>query len=140
MAESMARSLRVSAPAKINLHLGVGPGAGADGFHPLLSWMVTVGLFDKLEFTLVDVPGIGLSCDDPAIPCDASNLVVKTASGLLDLIRASGEAAGDRPGVAAALQKRIPVGAGFGGGRSHRAVTLMALERLLELNWSAHRS
>jgi 4-diphosphocytidyl-2-C-methyl-D-erythritol kinase len=138
MAETMAATLRVSAPAKTNLHLRVGPPT-ADGFHPLLSWMVTVGLFDKLEFTLVDVPGIDLSCDDPAIPCDASNLVVKTASGLLDLIRASGEAAGDRPGVAAALQKRIPVGAGLGGGSSDGAFTLMALDRLLDLNWPAQR-
>jgi 4-diphosphocytidyl-2-C-methyl-D-erythritol kinase len=121
MAQSMARSLRVSAPAKINLHLRVGPVAAADGFHPLLSWMVTVGLFDNLEFTLVDVPGIDLSCDDPAIP------------------RASGEAVGDRPGVVAALQKRIPVGAGLGGGSSDGAFTLIALDHLLGLNWPAQR-
>jgi 4-diphosphocytidyl-2C-methyl-D-erythritol kinase len=43
-------ALRLLCPAKINLHLRVGPRRHADGFHPLLSWMVTVGLFDTLEF------------------------------------------------------------------------------------------
>ena len=47
--------MRVNAPAKINLHLRVGPPT-PDGFHPLLTWMVTVGLFDNLEFTLTDTP------------------------------------------------------------------------------------
>src|SRR5580765_3720274 len=92
MADSSANSFRTPAPAKINLHLRVGPPT-ADGFHPLLSWMVTVGLFDILEFTLVDgTPGVALSCDDPAIPVDASNLIVKTASALLETNRASGAA------------------------------------------------
>src|SRR5215212_7559163 len=91
-----AQRLRVAAPAKINLHLRVGPPA-ANGFHPLLSWMVTVGLFDNLEFTLTDQPGVHLSCDDPAVPCDASNLIVKTASALLDTIDRSRTAG--NPGV-----------------------------------------
>ncbi len=137
MADSAANTFRTPAPAKINLHLRVGPPTAGDGFHPLLSWMVTVGLFDNLEFTLVDTPGISLSCDDPAIPRDASNLVVKTASALLDMTRASGEARGrNASGVAAALQKRIPVGAGLGGGSSDGAFTLLALDRLLGLQWS----
>ena len=41
--------MRVPAPAKINLHLRVGP-PREDGFHPLLSWMATAGLFDTLTF------------------------------------------------------------------------------------------
>src|SRR5436305_148778 len=128
MADSPANSFRTPAPAKINLHLRVGPPT-ADGFHPLLSWMVTVALFDKLEFTLVDAPGVALSCDDPAIPVDASNLIVKTASALLETNRASGAAPSrdrQRPGVAISLIKRIPVGAGLGGGSSDGAFTLLA--------------
>jgi 4-diphosphocytidyl-2-C-methyl-D-erythritol kinase len=137
MADSMTANttFRTPAPAKINLHLRVGPPTAGDGFHPLLSWMVTVGLFDNLEFTLVDSPpGVTLSCDDPAIPRDASNLVVRTASALLEITRR-----GSAAGVAASLQKRIPVGAGLGGGSSDGAFTLRALDRLLGLKWSAQQ-
>ena len=129
-----AQPLRVAAPAKINLHLRVGPPRAGDGFHPLMSWMVTVGLFDNLEFTLTDTPGVRLTCDDPAIPTDASNLVVKTATGLLDAANLASST-----GVDIALQKRIPAGAGLGGGSSDGAVTLLALNKLLNLNWSPDR-
>ena len=138
MADSSANSFRTPALAKINLNLRVGPPT-ADGFHPLLSWMVTVGLFDKLEFTLVDdSPGIALTCDDPAIPVDASNLIVKTASALLhEANRAPDAASSSRDrGVAVSLTKRIPVGAGLGGGSSDGAFTLLALDHLLGMKWS----
>ena len=138
MTASSVPSFRVSAPAKINLHLRVGPPT-ADGFHPLLSWMVTVGLFDNLEFTLVDAPGVSLSCDDTAIPCDGSNLIVKAASAMLEMVPSSGESTKHVRGVAAALHKQIPVGAGLGGGSSDGAFTLVALNRLLGLNWNAQR-
>jgi 4-diphosphocytidyl-2-C-methyl-D-erythritol kinase len=148
--------MRVTAPAKINLHLRVGPPT-ADGFHPLVSWMTTVGLFDILDFTRVDdssaPSGVRLRCDDPSVPTDASNLVVKTATALLDSLDAShnpddggGRSASDAPrrsfearSFEAALQKRIPVGAGLGGGSSDGAFALVALDRLLGLNWPAGR-
>jgi 4-diphosphocytidyl-2-C-methyl-D-erythritol kinase len=140
MADSSANSYRTPAPAKINLHLRVGPPT-ADGFHPLLSWMVTVALFDILEFTLVDGPpaGIALACDDPAIPVDASNLIVKTASALLETNRASGAVPSRDRGLSISLTKRIPVGAGLGGGSSDGALTLLALDHLLGLKWSAQQ-
>ncbi|MGB7160213.1 MAG: 4-(cytidine 5'-diphospho)-2-C-methyl-D-erythritol kinase [Tepidisphaeraceae bacterium] len=142
--------MRVRAPAKINLHLRVGP-ARDDGFHPLLSWMCTVGLFDTLEFsfpTQVDPPGGGaddtcanalltLASDDPALPTDAGvNLVTRAATALADTLSASRE--GPRTGkrVSAFLNKRIPTGAGLGGGSSDAAATLVALNRL----WDAKRS
>ena len=124
--------VRVAVPAKINLHLRVGPPA-PDGFHPLSSWMVTVGLFDNLEFTFTDSPGVVLTCDDPAIPTDATNLVVKCARAILD---ESGRAS---TGVSITLRKRIPVGAGLGGGSADGAFTLIALNRLLGLGWPAER-
>jgi 4-diphosphocytidyl-2-C-methyl-D-erythritol kinase len=134
---SMFPTYRVKAPAKINLHLRVGPPT-ADGFHPLLSWMVTVGLFDNLEFTLVDTPGVTLSCDDPKIPCDETNLIAKAASALLAMAHSTAKTTKVR-GVASALHKQIPVGAGLGGGSSDGAFTLVALNRLLGLNWSDQR-
>jgi 4-diphosphocytidyl-2-C-methyl-D-erythritol kinase len=125
--------LRVAVPAKINLHLRVGPPT-ADGFHPLGSWMVTVGLFDNLEFTLTPTPGVHLTCDDPALPTDASNLVVKCAQALL-------EESGHAPstGVDIHLRKQIPSGAGLGGGSADGAFTLLALNHLLDLRWPPDR-
>ena len=78
--------MRLLAPAKINLHLRV-YGVQSDGFHPLLSWMCTVGLFDTLEIdhTQIDqtANGIAVSCDDASIPCDARNLVYRAAELML---------------------------------------------------------
>lgn len=130
--------LRLTPPAKINLHLRVGPPT-ADGFHPLLSWMVTAALFDNLEFTLIDRPGVSLLCDDPTIPCDARNLIVKTASALLESIASPDKPRPTVRGLSAALQKRIPVGAGLGGGSSDGAFALLALNHLLNLNWPPDR-
>jgi 4-diphosphocytidyl-2-C-methyl-D-erythritol kinase len=124
--------MRVLAPAKINIHLRVGP-RRPDGFHPLLSWMTTVGLFDTLTFTRVrskgGAPGaaVTLRCDHPDLPCDRRNLIVKIADALraestLDLSNATDLDIG--------LEKRIPVGAGLGGGSSDGAFALMALNRL----------
>jgi 4-diphosphocytidyl-2-C-methyl-D-erythritol kinase len=133
MSTTPTSAMRVTAPAKINLHLRVGPPT-ADGFHPLSSWMVTVGLFDNLEFTLTTTPGVRLTCDDPGLPTDASNLVVKCATGLLDAANLA-----TSTGVDITLHKRIPAGAGLGGGSSDGAFTLLALNRLLNLNWPPDR-
>src|SRR5687767_11969938 len=95
--------MRVPAPAKINLHLRVGP-MGRDGFHPLLTWMVTAGLFDTLTFVrhaprAADQAGgatggtiFALSCSDPALPVDAGgNLVTRVATALADTLSRIGE-------------------------------------------------
>src|SRR3954463_3585034 len=134
--------MRVPAPAKINLHLRVGPRREADGFHPLLTWMTTVALFDTL--TLVrrpsDVAARGdrdpfvLSCDEPSLPTDGRNLVVKAATALVDAAGSSpstrtgeGSTGAGLPGVSAFLAKRIPSGAGLGGGSSDAAAALVGL-------------
>lgn len=142
--------MHVLAPAKINLHLRVGR-RRADGFHPLMSWMATVGLFDKLTFerarppAVVYRPGISFSCDRPDVPADPSNLVVKAANALIAATEGSrptlsalaanpsSDEAGDLS-AAIRLEKRIPVGAGLGGGSSDAARTLLALNRLWGLS------
>jgi 4-diphosphocytidyl-2-C-methyl-D-erythritol kinase len=163
--------MRVQAPAKINLHLRVGP-LRADGFHPIVTWMSTVGLFDILEIDRTH-GRFELRCDAPGVPCDAGNLVVKAAAALADSV-AEGSSAGliasfkspthftqqemgedkrdmDRGpgnreggamtdfGLSVALQKRIPVGAGLGGGSSDGASILLALNHLWRLNWPPQR-
>jgi 4-diphosphocytidyl-2-C-methyl-D-erythritol kinase len=137
-------SMRLLCPAKINLHLRVGP-CRADGFHPLLSWMGTVGLFDTLMLGLSGAPApavptgtaatgghvatgglqIALECDPPGLPCDERNLIVRVARAWPVEGAAPAGAA-----IVARLTKRTPVGAGLGGGSSNAARMVLALDRL----------
>ena len=142
--------MRLPAPAKINLHLRVGP-PRADGFHPLLTWMVTVGLFDTLVFIRRSISAarrprgrFSLSTDHPALPTDDRNLVTRVATALADALEREGAAGrigegstgADRDGVSAFLNKKIPAGAGLGGGSSDAAAALFGLNKLWRANWS----
>ncbi|MGN6625787.1 MAG: 4-(cytidine 5'-diphospho)-2-C-methyl-D-erythritol kinase [Tepidisphaeraceae bacterium] len=123
--------MRVRSPAKINLQLRIGP-LQQDGFHPLVSWMVTVGLFDTLDFSPADEGVTTLTCSDPSIPTDSRNLVIKA----VDLLRAE---SGATSGVAIHLEKTIPAGGGLGGGSGNAATTLQALNTLWQLKLSPER-
>jgi len=114
--------LTQAAPAKLNLSLAV-TGRRADGFHELVSLVASVKLFDRLDFT----PGgpWRLTCDDPALPVDGTNLVLKAAEAFRR----------HRPEVVSGhfhLHKLIPSGAGLGGGSSDAAAALRALDLSLE--------
>ena len=109
------------ARAKINLHLRVGR-VRPDGFHPLLTWMTTVGLHDRLAPAVTNDPRVTMTCDDPSLPIDENNLVIKAARAL------------GVTGVAVHLAKSIPHGGGLGGGSSDAAATLIGLNRLFGLN------
>jgi 4-diphosphocytidyl-2-C-methyl-D-erythritol kinase len=103
------------APAKLNLFLEI-VARRPDGFHELETVMLPVDLYDTLEFCErpADGQGIVSSCNDPSLPTDANNLVV----------RAAGNWTRD---VSIDLTKRIPSQAGMGGGSSDAATTLMAM-------------
>lgn len=79
----------------------------------------TISLCDELTFENREDDQINLACDDPEIPLDDSNLIVKAAKALQ-----SGQ------GVDVNLRKIIPTKAGLGGASSNAAVTLLALNRL----------
>jgi 4-diphosphocytidyl-2-C-methyl-D-erythritol kinase len=118
----MATISRLS-PAKINLTLRVGP-TRPDGFHEIESLVARVGLCDTVNVTLRDDGQLSLACDDPAVPGDETNLALRAARRLR-------EATGVRNrGVDIALEKRIPPGAGLGGGSSNAATVLMLLNEL----------
>ena len=121
--------MRLLAPAKINLHLRVF-GVQSDGFHPLMSWMSTVGLFDTIDVEET-TNGIALSCDDPGIPADARNLVYRAAQLMLD----ERNAQPFRVGVKVQLTKQIPAGGGLGGGSSDAGRVLLGLNRLLGMEY-----
>src|SRR4051794_29568231 len=93
--------IEVPAYAKINWSLRV-TGKRADGFHDLETLFQTISLHDKLTFRESD--RMSLTCDDPSIPSDDSNLVLRAARAL------------GSPAVAIELKKVIPAGGGLGGG------------------------
>jgi 4-diphosphocytidyl-2-C-methyl-D-erythritol kinase len=113
------------APAKLNLGLRV-VGRRADGFHLLASVFVPLDLCDELEVTVGPGAGVTLRIEGgpPDLPADDDNLAVRAATAFL-------EAAGTDRAVALRLTKRIPVGAGLGGGSSDAAAVLRALMRSL---------
>jgi 4-diphosphocytidyl-2-C-methyl-D-erythritol kinase len=112
--------MRVLSPAKINWSLRV-LGRRGDGFHDLETLFQTISLHDVLTFT--PARETTLVCDDPSIPTDESNLILRAARALA------------APPVAIELQKRIPAGGGLGGGSSNAATTLRALNELFDLGF-----
>jgi 4-diphosphocytidyl-2-C-methyl-D-erythritol kinase len=103
--------MRVNAYAKINWSLRV-TGKRTDGFHDIETLFQTISLHDTLTFE--DSDRLSLTCDDPSIPIDDTNLVIRAA-------RAVGA------NTSIALHKEIPAGGGLGGGSSDAAATLIAL-------------
>jgi 4-diphosphocytidyl-2-C-methyl-D-erythritol kinase len=126
-------SLRVLTPAKVNLILRVLE-RRPDGFHAVWSLMQTVGLHDELTLTIQPggTPRIDLRCDHAVLAADQSNLVYRAARLVV-------ERAGRAVNLSIALIKRIPLGAGLGGGSSDAAATILGLARLLGLNWSVEQ-
>ena len=112
--------LRAEAPAKINRELRVG-GRRADGFHEIRSRFCTIDLADRLE--VEDAGGLEISCSGLPVPGGDSNLVALAARSLAEEL-------GIAPRARIRLEKRIPVGAGLGGGSADAAVTLLLLSRL----------
>ncbi len=123
--EAVSEIITLSAPAKLNLFLAI-TGRRADGFHELVSVVAPLTWGDELT---VEQGGGGkeqdfvLECDDAAVPVDGSNLVLKAA----EAFRAR---TGWKGGAKFVLKKRIPVGAGLGGGSSDAAAALRGLNEL----------
>lgn len=117
--------LELIAPAKINLFLQV-LGKRADGYHDLRSLMCCVGLHDTLTLRM-DAACNAITCSDPGLPCDEKNLALKAA------LRFQRHLAAETPleprHLSIHLTKRIPVGAGLGGGSSDAAAVLQALNQ-----------
>ncbi len=124
VAREIAGWTQVWAPAKVNLYLRV-VGKRPDGYHELATFMMPVPIFDTLSAREIS-SGIQFECDDPHLPRDSSNLVVKAAQKLA-------QKCGVAKGVQILLTKRIPSQAGMGGGSSDAAATLVCLNQLWNL-------
>jgi 4-diphosphocytidyl-2-C-methyl-D-erythritol kinase len=131
--------VKIRAPAKINLGLRV-VGERADGYHLLDTVMAAVTLYDEIAIKKRrpaksqgrDAAKLRVTCDHPRIPAGEKNLVYRAASLLLQ------RAGLDQP-LDIHIRKRIPIGAGLGGGSTDAAATLVGLNRLLKLGFSARR-
>ena len=107
-----------TAPAKVNLTLRV-LGRRSDGFHEIETLIVPVTLADRLS--VEEAKEWTFSCDDPTVPDGEGNLVVRAA-------RLFYRETGLKPAVRVHLSKRIPHGAGLGGGSSDAAAALRLLD------------
>lgn len=115
--------VRLFSPAKLNLELRALE-RRSDGYRELDTEMVLLDLGDELELTRSPEPGVRLSLEGPAltddIPSDDRNLAVRAAQRVLAECGASGRSAG----LDLRLLKRVPSGAGLGGGSSNAAAAL----------------
>ncbi len=112
--------LIAEAPAKINRELRVGP-RRPDGFHEIRSRFCAIDFCDRIEVEESD--RLELSCSGLPVPCGDTNLVARAA-------RALGDRLGIASGARIRLAKRVPAGAGLGGGSADAAVTLLLLSKL----------
>lgn len=112
------------APAKINLGLHV-LRKRADGYHDVETVLHRIDWADTVTARPADA--LTMTCSDPALPTDRENLCMQAAHRLADAFDVGA-------GAALHLEKRVPYGAGLGGGSSDAAATLRLLSRLWDLN------
>ena len=123
------RSLSLRASAKVNLSLEVLE-KRPDGYHEISTVMLAVDLHDRL--TIEAAPALSLQTDDPELPTDEGNLILRAARLLQNASKVE-------TGARIKLRKRIPVAAGLGGGSSDAAAALWGLNRLWKLGWPRAR-
>lgn len=121
--------MTVRVPAKINLHLAVGP-SRPDGFHDLVTVFHAVSLFDEVSVVASDAPGIEVFGEGVAeVPADETNLAWRAVQLLA-------ERAERDPDVRLVLRKGIPVAGGMAGGSADAAGALVGLSALWKLDLS----
>jgi 4-diphosphocytidyl-2-C-methyl-D-erythritol kinase len=119
--------MQVLAPAKINISLRI-LGRRSDGFHEIETVIAPISLCDEIKIGRSSIKNeIVFCCDNPSVPKGEDNLVVRAAKLFFKEIKLTG-------GVSIELNKRIPHGAGLGGGSSDAASTLLALNDWFETN------
>ena len=117
--------MQVLGPAKINLWLRI-LGHRNDGFHEIETLIAPISFADEIKIEQRDGrKRIVFHCDNRSVPKGDDNLVVRAAKVFFDETNVKG-------GVAIELKKKIPHGAGLGGGSSDAASTLLALNELFE--------
>ncbi|NJO79013.1 MAG: 4-(cytidine 5'-diphospho)-2-C-methyl-D-erythritol kinase [Cyanobacteria bacterium RM1_2_2] len=117
------------APAKINLYLEI-LGDRPDGYHELAMILQSIDLADQIDLRSNGTDQIRVSCDDPQIPTDSSNLAYKAAALMANQFAEMYRKFG---GVDISLHKRIPMGAGLAGGSADAAAVLVGMNLMWKL-------
>ena len=116
--------MKLSAPAKVNLHLRV-LHRREDGFHDLETLMVPLTLADDITVAISIGRTVKVTCDQADVPLGDDNLATRAA-------QLFSRATGQQFGAEIGITKRIPMGAGLGGGSSDAAAVLIALDALFK--------
>jgi 4-diphosphocytidyl-2-C-methyl-D-erythritol kinase len=115
--------MQVRAPAKINLSLKI-LGRRNDGFHEVDTLIAPISLYDGIKIDKGAAgKGIEFRCDNPSVPQGDDNLAVRAAKAFFETTKID-------PAVSIELEKKIPHGAGLGGGSSDAASVFLALNEL----------
>jgi len=121
----MLEELHLESPAKVNLRLEILK-RREDGYHEVRTILQKISLCDKLHFSLTKEKGIKITTDHPNLSVGRTNLVYQAVQSILKKLDYKG-------GVRIEIEKRIPLGAGLGGGSSNAATTLKALNQLFNM-------
>jgi len=124
----MTNTLHLESPAKVNLRLEILK-RREDGYHELRTILQKISLHDTLHFFLKKEKGVSITTDHPKLPVGKDNLVFRAAQSVLKV-------SGYKGGIHIEIEKRIPLGAGLGGGSSNAATTLKAMNQLLKMDLS----
>ncbi|MDQ6874652.1 MAG: 4-(cytidine 5'-diphospho)-2-C-methyl-D-erythritol kinase [Actinomycetota bacterium] len=125
----MTDPVQVRAPAKLNLHLAVGP-RRADGFHELVTVYQAVSLYDEVTASPSTELSVRVRGEGAAdVPAGEDNLAARAALALAEL-------AGIEPMVALDVSKAIPVAGGMAGGSADAAAALVACDALWQVGLS----
>jgi 4-diphosphocytidyl-2-C-methyl-D-erythritol kinase len=125
----MISHISLKAAAKINLYLEI-TGNRPDGYHDLVMVLQSIDLCDRVDIRKVShksgTDKIQVTCTNPEVPCDHTNLAYKAAALLQSTYS-------DIEGMEIAIAKQIPMGAGLAGGSANAAAVLVGINRLWDL-------
>ena len=122
----MMEKICLVSPAKINLRLEILK-KRSDGYHEVRTLLQKISCYDTLRVALTKRRGIFITSNNPNLPTGRDNLVYRAVESLLKTTDYGG-------GVRVFIRKRIPLGAGLGGGSSDAATALKAVALLLGLD------
>ena len=117
-------SIKLLSPAKINLTLNI-VGVRADGYHELRSIIQPIDLFDEVALSLIEGNDIQLEVSGIPVPKGKENLAYRAAEIYFEQANLS-------MGLKINIKKRIPTGAGLGGGSGNAAAVLVGLNRIIQ--------